>query len=219
MNWARFFAVEGVDGCGKTGIVGFLVDLFRERGGEGLATREPGGTPQGEQIRSLILSGQDDAWDPYSELLLMTAARVEHVRRVIMPAREHGHFVVSDRYVGSTIAYQGAGRGMSEDFIRDLHAKVVGDIWPDLTIILDLDPEIGIARSRNRLSAAAIDEGRFETLDLDFHRRIRQSFLDQAARNPARHIVVDASGTPDDVRARLVSTLDQWVHLHGGSIR
>ena len=215
MNWARFFAVEGVDGCGKTGIVGFLVDLIRERGCAGSATREPGGTPQGEQIRSLILSGSDDAWDPYSELLLMTAARVEHVRRVILPALECGEFVISDRYAGSTIAYQGAGRGMPEDFIRDLHARVVGDVWPDLTIILDLDAEIGLMRSRNRLSASAIDEGRFETLDLDFHRRIRQSFLDQAMRDPARHIVVDASGTPDAVRARLVDALDAWA---GGSL-
>ncbi|RVT89105.1 dTMP kinase [Sphingomonas crocodyli] len=207
MNRAGFYAIEGVDGCGKSGMVGYLVDLLRGRGQEVIATREPGGTPQGEAIRALILSGQDDAWDPHSELLLMTAARVEHVRRVITPALARGAAVVSDRYVGSTIAYQGAGRGMAEDLIRGLHRDVVGDVWPDLTIILDLDPEIGLARSRNRLSASAIDEGRFETLDLAFHRRIRQSFLDQATRDPARHIVVDASGTPDDVRARVASAL------------
>jgi dTMP kinase len=210
MNWARFYAVEGIDGCGKSGMVGFLAEHLRTRGCDGAATREPGGTPQGERIRSLILSGADDAWDPHSELLLMTAARVEHVRRVILPLLALGRFVISDRYAGSTIAYQGAGRGMSEQFIRDLHAAVVGDLWPDLTIVLDLDPEIGLARSRKRLSASAIDEGRFETLDLDFHRRIRQSFLDQAARDSARHIVVDASGTPDEVRTKVVDALDNW---------
>ncbi|TZG27912.1 dTMP kinase [Sphingomonas montanisoli] len=210
MNRSGFYAIEGVDGCGKSGMVGFLVDHLRSFGLEGIATREPGGTPQGEQLRSLILSGQDDAWDPHSELLLMTAARIEHVRRVITPALERGHFIVSDRYAGSTIAYQGAGRGMSEDFIRTLHAQVVGDVWPDLTIILDLDAEIGLARSRSRLSASSVDEGRFETLDLEFHRRIRQSFLDQAARDPARHIVVDAFGTPDEVRARVAAALDAW---------
>jgi dTMP kinase len=210
MNWAGFYAVEGVDGCGKTGMVRYLVDQLRSQGGEGEATREPGGTPQGERIRSLILSGTDDAWDPHSELLLMTAARVEHVRRVITPALALGRFVVSDRYVGSTIAYQGAGRGMSEAFIRELHAATVGDIWPDLTIVLDLDAETGLLRSRKRLATSSVDEGRFETLDLDFHRRIRASFLGQARRDPARHVVVDASGTPAEVQARAFAALDAW---------
>ena len=210
MSVAGFYAVEGIDGSGKSGMVRHLVDHLRARGGEGGATREPGGTPQGEQIRALILSGTDDAWDPQAELLLMTAARVEHVRRVILPALERGHFVVSDRYVGSTIAYQGAGRGMAERFIRDLHAAAVGDVWPDLTIILDLDVETGLLRSRKRLATSAVDEGRFETLDLDFHRRIRQSFLDQAQHDPDRHIVVDAAGTPDEVRTRVLSAVDAW---------
>jgi len=207
---AAFYAVEGVDGCGKSGMVRYLTDHLRTAGHEGIATREPGGTPQGERIRALILSGTDDAWDPHAELLLMTAARVEHVRRVILPTRALGQFVISDRYVGSTIAYQGAGRGMAEGFIRDLHAAAVGAVWPDLTIVLDLDPAIALGRSRQRLTETAVDEGRFETLDLEFHRRIRASFLDQARRDPDRHVVVDATGTPDDVRARTVAALDDW---------
>lgn len=210
MEGVGFLSLEGIDGSGKTGIVRALVEHLRDQGLDGVTTREPGGTPQGEAIRSLILSGADDAWDPHSELLLMTAARVEHVRRVILPALRSGQFVVSDRYVGSTIAYQGAGRGMSERLIRDLHASVVGDVWPDLTIVLDLDPEIGLQRSRRRLSDEVIDEGRFETLDLAFHRRIRQSFLEQAADAPHRHIVVDASGPQDEVRARVMSAFDAW---------
>lgn len=210
MSWAGFYAIEGVDGSGKSGIARFLVDHLRSLGCEGVATREPGGTPQGERIRALILSGTDDAWTPHSELLLMTAARVEHVRRIILPTLGLGRFVISDRYVGSTIAYQGAGRGMSETFIRDLHASAVGDVWPDLTIVLDLDVETGLMRSRKRLAASDVDEGRFETLDLDFHRRIRASFLDQARRDPTRHVVVDASGSPDEVRARVVAALDSW---------
>ena len=207
---AAFYAVEGVDGCGKSGMVRYLTDHLRAAGYEGIATREPGGTPQGERIRALILSGTDDAWDPRAELLLMTAARVEHVRRVILPTRALGQFVISDRYVGSTIAYQGAGRGMAEGFIRDLHAAAVGAVWPDLTIVLDLDPAIALGRSRQRLTETAVDEGRFETLDLEFHCRIRASFLDQARRDPDRHVVVDATGTPDDVRARTVAALDDW---------
>ena len=207
---ASFYAVEGVDGSGKSGMVTCIVEHLTRTGTPAIATREPGGTPQGEKIRSLLLSGSDDAWDQQSELLMMTAARVEHVRRVILPTLARGVSVVSDRYVGSTIAYQGAGRGMAEGYIRDLHKEAVGDIWPDLVVILDLDPEIGLARSRNRLSAGEIDEGRFETLDLDFHRRIRESFLDQAAQAPERHVVIDALGTPEEVRTRAIAALDAW---------
>ncbi|MDP5280331.1 dTMP kinase [Sphingomonas sp. DG1-23] len=210
MHKASFFAVEGVDGSGKSGMVAGIVAHLADSGAPAIATREPGGTPQGEKIRSLLLSGADHAWDQQSELLMMTAARVEHVRRIILPTLERGISVVSDRYVGSTIAYQGAGRGMSESYIRHLHKEAVGDVWPDLVVILDLDPEIGLARSRQRLSAGAIDEGRFETLDLDFHRRIRQSFLDQAAKTPARHVVIDALGTPDEVRARAIDAIEMW---------
>jgi dTMP kinase len=210
-----FYAVEGVDGCGKSGMVRQLFAHLTAAGHDGIATREPGGTPQGERIRALILAGADDAWDPQAELLLMTAARVEHATRVIRPAIAAGRFVISDRYVGSTIAYQGAGRGLSEPFIRDLHETAVGGLWPDLTIILDLDAETGLARSRRRLSEAGVDEGRFETLDLDFHRRIRASFLDQAGRDPARHVIVDASGPPDAVRARTIAAIDGWRREQG----
>ncbi|WBY09487.1 dTMP kinase [Sphingomonas sp. 7/4-4] len=207
---ASFYAVEGVDGCGKSGMVTAIVAHLNQAASPAIATREPGGTPQGEKLRSLLLSGTDDAWDQQSELLLMTAARVEHVRRVVLPTLERGISVVSDRYVGSTIAYQGAGRGMSEDYIRMLHREAVGDVWPDLVLVLDLDPAIGLARSRQRLSAGAIDEGRFETLDLDFHHRIRRSYLDQAARDPDRHRVIDARGTPEEVRERVIEVIEAW---------
>lgn len=210
MDKASFYAVEGVDGCGKSGMVRHIVAHLEAGGRAAIATREPGGTPQGEQLRALLLSGNDDAWDQQSELLMMTAARVEHVRRVILPSLSRGVSVVSDRYVGSTIAYQGAGRGMADDYIRLLHREAVGDVWPDLVVVLDLDPEIGLARSKRRLSDGAIDEGRFETLDLAFHHRIRQSFLDQAARDPDRHVVIDARGTPEEVRARTLAAIDGW---------
>lgn len=212
---ARFYAIEGVDGCGKTGVVKHLAEHLKRTGRPAIMTREPGGTPQGEKIRALILSGTDDAWDQHSELLLMTAARVEHVERVILPALASGSSVVSDRYVGSTIAYQGAGRGMPEDFIRLLHRVAVGDVWPDLVIVLDLDPQIGLARSKVRLSASAIDEGRFETLDLEFHRRIRQSYLDQASADPQRHVVVDATGDAEQVRRRVIDAVEDWHRRQG----
>lgn len=206
-----FLAVEGIDGSGKSGVVSHLARHLGAAGHEVLVTREPGGTPEGEAIRGLILSGADEAWEPASELLLMTAARVQHVRRVIEPALAAGRLVISDRYAGSTLAYQGAGRGLPEAFIRTLHDRAVGGLWPDLTLILDLDAATGLSRSRRRLGAEAVDEGRFESLDLGFHERIRAAFLAQAARDPGRHAVIDASGTPEEVQARVLAALSAAV--------
>ncbi len=206
-----FIAIEGVDGSGKSGVVRHLIASLRAQGHDVLGTREPGGTPQGEALRGLLLAGEDDAWDPRAELLLMTAARVQHVARIVLPAVAAGRVVVSDRYAGSTLAYQGAGRGMAERLIRDLHAAVVDDVWPDLTLVLDLDPAVGLARSRKRLAVNAVDEGRFESLDLAFHQRIRAAFLAQAAAAPERHVVVDAGGTPDEVQAAALATLVRFL--------
>lgn len=208
-----FIAVEGIDGSGKSGVVRHLIAALSARGFDVIGTREPGGTPQGEQLRALLLAGEDHSWEPEAELLLMTAARVQHVARVIRPALAAGTLVVSDRYAGSTLAYQGAGRGMAEALIRDLHARAAGDMWPGLTLVLDLDPAIGLARSRRRLSADAVDEGRFESLDLAFHQRIRGSFLAQATAAPVRHAVIDASGSPDQVRAAAFAAVERHLGL------
>ena len=211
MNQGSFIAVEGVDGSGKSGVVRHLIAGLQARGHAVVGTREPGGTPQGEALRGLLLAGTDDAWDPRAELLLMTAARVQHVARVVLPAVAAGQIVISDRYAGSTLAYQGAGRGMAEGLIRDLHRSVVDDVWPDLTLVLDIDPEIGLARSRKRLSDDAIDEGRFESLDLAFHQRIRAAFLAQAAAAPDRHAVIDAAAAPDHVQAQALAIVERFV--------
>lgn len=215
MQRGAFIAVEGVDGSGKSGVVRALVAALEAAGHDVVATREPGGTPQGEALRGLLLAGEDAAWEPRAELLLMTAARVQHAAHVIRPGVTAGRIVVSDRYAGSTLAYQGAGRGMDEGLIRGLHATMLDDLWPDLTLILDLDPAIGLARSRKRLSDGAIDEGRFESLALPFHQRIRASFLAQAAAAPERHRVVDASGTPAAVQAAAY----EMVHAHLSALR
>jgi len=206
-----FIAVEGVDGSGKSGVVRHLIAALQVAGRDVLGTREPGGTPQGEALRGLLLGGHDDAWDPRAELLLMTAARVQHVARVVRPAVAAGRVVVSDRYAGSTLAYQGAGRGMAQALIRDLHVAMVDDLWPDLTLVLDLDPAIGLARSRRRLAVDAVDEGRFESLDLAFHQRIRAAFLAQAADAPERHVVVDASGSPEAVQAEALRAVELFL--------
>ncbi|MFC7052946.1 dTMP kinase [Hansschlegelia quercus] len=203
-----FVAVEGGDGAGKSGVIVALMRHLEARGVSALATREPGGTAEGEQLRALLLSGDGEAWDPRSELLLMTAARVQHVQHVIMPAVARGEVVVSDRFVGSTIAYQGAGRGLPLPLIRILHDQAVGGLLPDLTLVLDVDPRTGIARSRKRLDASAIDEARFEGLDLGFHDRVRSSFLDQAAQAPERHAVIDASLEPEAVQSAAIAAVD-----------
>lgn len=198
-----FLAIEGGDGVGKSTAIAALAAHLREAGRTVLTTREPGGTPEGIALRALLLP-KDAAWEPWSELLLMTAARVQHVQRIIRPALAAGTIVISDRFIGSTLAYQGAGRGISTEAILLLHREATGDFRPDLTIVLDLDPSVGIARSTARLARTASNEGRFEALDLSFHNRVRASFLTQAAADPRAHVVVDAAWPVDDVAQAVI---------------
>jgi dTMP kinase len=188
-----FCVFEGGDGSGKTSVLAQVQAQLAAEGIPALATREPGGTPEGLALRQLLLGDGAYHWTPDAELLLINAARAQHVAKVLAPALAVGGLVLCDRFIGSTLAYQGAGHGIAEERIRALHRYAVGEIWPDLTILLDLDPEQALERSRRRLDAAQSDEGRFEALDLDFHRRVRQSFLEQAARAPQTHVVIDAS--------------------------
>ncbi|MCF4164876.1 dTMP kinase [Zavarzinia compransoris] len=205
----RFIVLEGGEGSGKTGTIAFLAEALRARGHAVTATREPGGTPEGAALRRLLLSDKGHAWTAEAELLLMTADRVQHVERVVRPALARGEIVISDRYVGSTIAYQGAGRGLDVDLILEVHARLLHDFWPDLSLYLDVAPETGLARSRARLQGQGVDEGRFEGLDLEFHRRVRQSFLDQAGRAGRFARVIDAGQAADAVQAAaLAAVLD-----------
>jgi dTMP kinase len=200
----RFIVVEGGDGSGKGGVVASIVAALQDDGRDVLTTREPGGTPEGLKLRALLLAASGAVWEQEAELLLMVAARVQHVRRVIQPALAAGRHVICDRFVGSTLAYQGGGRGLPETFIRELHRQMVDDVWPDLTLLLDVDPQIGLARARRRLANDAADEGRFEALALSFHDRVRRSFLAQAAAAPARSVVIDAGQAIDVVQAQAV---------------
>ena len=202
-----FIALEGGDGSGKTGAREHLADALRDVPGGLLLTREPGGTEEGLALRSLLLARGAYDWEPQAELLLVAAARAQHVARVIGPALAAGRVVVSDRYVGSTLAYQGAGRGLPEVEIRTVHALSTGDLWPDLTVVLDVDPEQALARGLARLRAEGSLEDRFESLVLAFHRRVRGSFLDQAAAAPARHAVIDASRPVEAVQADVAAVV------------
>jgi dTMP kinase len=205
-----FIAIEGGEGAGKGSIQADLSARLTAQGLQVLPTREPGGTPEGLELRRLLLGSEGRVWDPWSELLLMTAARVQHVRRVILPAVERGDIVISDRFVGSTIAYQGAGQGIAAADIEALHRQAVGDVWPDLTIVLDIDPRIGIARSLARLGQQDLDEGRFEAMSLEFHDRIRASFLQQAAARPGSHVVIDAGAPMAEVASRVFEAVSNW---------
>lgn len=210
-----FLAIEGGEGAGKGTILKDLASRLENSGFKVLATREPGGTPEGLELRQILLGTDGKIWDPWAELLLMTAARVQHVRRVIQPAIERGELVISDRFVGSTIAYQGAGHGIAADEIEHLHLKAVGDFWPDLTIVLDIDPRIGLQRSLARLGQQDLDEGRFEAMSLAFHERVRASFLQQAAAQPSAYAVVDAELPLVDVAPNVADAVMTWLRANG----
>lgn len=207
-----FIAVEGGDGAGKGGVIESLSEALRKAGYHVITTREPGGTPEGEKLRSILVAADGPEWDPNAELLLMTAARLQHVKRVIKPALANGSIVISDRFVASTVAYQGAGRGLSISAILKLHRNFVDDIWPDTTLVLDVDSRIGLDRSRSKLAKTGQNEGRFEELDDLFHQRVRQSFLQQAENRPSRYIVVDSERPAEQVRRQAVDRVMEVLH-------
>jgi dTMP kinase len=209
----RFIVFEGGDGAGKGSALAAVAAALTADGHAVLTTREPGGTAEGLELRALLLSAAGSVWDQGSELLLMTAARVQHVKRVIRPALAAGGIVLCDRFVGSTLAYQGGGRGLPLSLIRDLHRIFVDDLWPDLTVLMDVDAAMGLGRSRARLAGVGADEGRFEALDLHFHERVRAAFLDQAEAAAGAAIVIDASRPLDSVGPDVVSQVRTWLSL------
>ncbi len=195
----RFITFEGGEGAGKSTQLRRLAQRLSERGGEVVVTREPGGSPGAEAIRALLVTGPVERWSPITEALLMYAARRDHIERVIAPALERGASVVCDRFFDSTRAYQGAGGAAPADLIAALERDVVGELIPDLTLILDLPVEVGLQRAAQRGEG----EARFEAKGLAFHTRLRQGFLLIAADEPARCVVIDADASPDEVEARI----------------
>jgi dTMP kinase len=181
-----------------------LADTLKAAGFDPVITREPGGAPRAEMIRSLLVEGDIDRWQPMTEALLHFAARFEHVMDTIAPALEEGQWVVSDRFSDSTIAYQGYGHDLGQETMARLHELVLGGFQTDLTLILDIPVEAGLARAGKR-EAGKIEAGesagedRYERMDLNFHRRLRDGFLDIARRNSERCLIVDADQAPDQV--------------------
>jgi dTMP kinase len=200
----RFISIEGGEGAGKSTQVGLLMAALDRAGIPVRVTREPGGSPGAEAIRRLLLEGEGERWDAISEALLLVAARRDHVARLIAPALAQGVWVVSDRFADSTMAYQGYGKGVAFDDLATLHRLALGDFAPDLTVILDLPVETGLARADARSAA-----DRFERLDRDFHEKLRQGFRQIAAERPTRCILIDASGDPQTVHSAVIAAVEQ----------
>ena len=200
----RFVTVEGGEGAGKSTQVRLLAQALTQRGLAVVATREPGGAPGAEAIRGLLVEGDRDRWDALTEALLHFAARRDHMLRTIEPALAGGAWVVSDRFADSTVVYQGYGQGLSRATIAELHRLVLGDVRPDLTLVLDVPVELGLERARKRGAG-----DRYERMDRSFHERLREGFLAIARAEPARCVVVDATGSAEATHRRMLRIVNQ----------
>lgn len=199
-----FITLEGGEGAGKSTQLRALAAELRERGLEVIETREPGGSAGAEAIRALLLTGAAERWTPRAEALLFAAARSDHVERLIRPALERGAWVLCDRFIDSSRAYQSGASGLADADILDLHRIGSGGMMPDRTLLLLLSPEEAAARAHARDGGAS---DRFGARNTEFHDRVRASFLGYAAREPKRIRSVDASGTAQDVTARLLGEI------------
>ena len=200
---ARFITLEGMDGAGKSTHLAWLENHLRQRGLEVLVTREPGGTLLGEKLRELLLN---EPMHPETEALMMFAARREHLHQVIWPALAKGTWVISDRFTDASFAYQGGGRGLDEERLRQLERWVQGDFQPDLTLLFDVPVEVSRARLANN---ATLD--RFEQEKNDFFSRVRDAYLRRARAVPERIRVVDSSLPLEDIQGELATLLALWL--------
>lgn len=204
-----FITVEGIEGAGKSSNMPFIRQRLEAAGKTLTVTREPGGTHLGEGIRRLLLEGQGEGMMPSTELLLMFAARAEHLHRVIQPALDQGRWVLCDRFTDATYAYQGGGRGIPPRHIAELEAFVQGPLRPDLTLLFDIPVSTGLARARSRS-----DPDRFERQAVEFFERVRQTYLRLAGEHPDRYRIIDAREPLARVRERLTAILEQFIGAH-----
>lgn len=202
MQRGKFLTIEGTEGVGKSTNLAFVRDWLVSKGLEVIVTREPGGTPLAEEIRSLLLSKRNEAVDETAELLLVFAARAQHLAQVIKPALARGAWVLSDRFTDATYAYQGGGRGLSKSIIEQLEQLVQGDLRPDLTLILDIDVQLGLDRARQR---GELD--RFESETISFFEQVRTAYRQRALAAPKRYALVDAGQPLSKVQADIDSLL------------
>ncbi len=201
----RFITLEGGEGAGKSTQIARLTAWLEGLGHRVTATREPGGSPGAEMIRKLLVEGPVERWDGTTEALLHFAARREHLRSTVWPALKRGEWVVSDRFADSTLAYQGYGHGIERRIFEQLYDVAVGAFRPDLTVILDLPVETGLKRAAARRGS----ETRYESLPMEFHRRVRAGFLEIAKGDPKRCVVIDATGEVDAIAKAIADAVKE----------
>lgn len=211
MSSGRFITLEGTEGVGKSTNLRFIESVLQQHQIRYQLTREPGGTPLAEQMRELLLANRDEVVADDAELLLVFAARAQHLERVIRPTLAEGRWVLCDRFTDATFAYQGGGRGLSTAMIGQLEAMVQRGLQPDLTILLDLPVEVGLARASQR---GALD--RFENERITFFERVRNAYLERAVADPERFAVIDASGTLEQVQHQIRGVLEQYLQEQTG---
>ena len=199
----RLITLEGGEGAGKSTLAGLVVRWLEAHGRRVILTREPGGSPLAEAVRNLVLGDWDEGMTAQTEALLMFAARSAHLAHRIRPALERGDDVVCDRFIDASWAYQGAGRGVPPARLEQLQEMVLGSLRPDLTLLFDLDPEVGLARARGRG-----DANRFEAEDRRFQNRVREAYLARASGEPDRFVVIDANGELDTVQLQVLQCLE-----------
>jgi dTMP kinase len=213
--------LEGGEGAGKTTQILHLAEWFQRRGANCLLTREPGGTPLGKSIRALLLNPENQGMAPETELMLYMADRAEHLHHVISPALAAGRTVLCDRFFDATLVYQGFARGLPTERLLQLHHLVLGGLRPQLTLLLDLPAEAGLARARGQLAkgSRALAESRFEREAIEFHRRVREGYLTLARQEPERFRMIDAARDEESVRAEIQAAVDAFINRSGASVR
>ncbi len=205
----KFITVEGGEGAGKSSNLAFIKDLLEKAGIDVLFTREPGGTQLGEDLRELLLGHKHTGMSDDAELLMMFAARAEHLSQKIIPALQKGSWVLCDRFTDATYAYQGGGRGVNPERISELENWVQGSLRPDMTLLLDLPVEIGLERAKNRS-----EPDRFEREKIDFFDKVRLAYLDIAHTSPERVKVIDASQPLEQVQIQIKSVVSDYLEQH-----
>ena len=207
MATGKFITLEGIEGVGKSTQLEYVANYIASKKIEVITTREPGGTDIGEAIRTILLDNGYDEMSDDTELLLMFAARAQHLNQVIHPALDKGQWVVCDRFTDATYAYQGGGRGIDRSRIETLETWTQGSLRPDLTLLFDAPIEVGLSRAKNRGAGHA---DRFESEEIAFYRRVQSCYLDRARKDPERYRVVDSSRPIDRVRTTLQEILDNF---------
>jgi len=217
-NTGVFITLEGGEGTGKTTQIQKMYQALTQRGIDVVMTREPGGTKEAEKIRDLLVQRDGGDWDPISEALLLSAARREHLQKKILPALEAGKWVVSDRFVDSTRVFQGYGMGLDQSLIENLYHLIAGDFKPDLTFVLDIPTEKGLARSNKQLQMTELvsesTEDRYELMGLAFHEKLRAGFLEVAEKHSDRCVVIDALLEIETIHKQMLDILEERFFLN-----